>query len=416
MENSVNTTYLGMLASQSVQLTANGMNTALAEDGGKTKGTAKESFQKLLSEKSQNTAKPQAQGADKPQTPQDVPQESGQPEEVQEAVPAEAAVQLPTAAQMVPELVISVEEDPEEQVRRLAESGVLAAAVVPVNVEDAPVQEAPTETQTVELDVPMLEDSPVQLDAPVQQEESPLVQTQEAPQSGQEVQEQTAVRAPEEAEPEDEVQTVREAPAEKAPEMTQVSREAPKPVQEQTGGEEEPDQPEVLEADSAPKPLFHEVEAAPIKVGEAFDAQPDEAADVDAQISSQMNQAIANGQSRLEVQLTPENLGKVTIEITYSKSGVVESVLMSAERSETRELLSKHTLGLQSVLGRFGEGTVQVEVQRQEESQQGQNHSYDGHSGNQAYQQEQQNRRRHSQNSQDFLHQLRLGLIPADGE
>jgi hypothetical protein len=57
-----------------------------------------------------------------------------------------------------------------------------------------------------------------------------------------------------------------------------------------------------------------------------------------------------------------------------------------------------------------------VEVARQENTQQqdGTNANRNGH-GQSGYQQEQQ-QQRHTQSSEDFLQQLRLGLIPLDGE
>ena len=61
---------------------------------------------------------------------------------------------------------------------------------------------------------------------------------------------------------------------------------------------------------------------------------------------------------------------------------------------------------------------VQVDVQRQQESQQGQNQqhqqNYDGHNGHAQDGQERRQQRREHTSPQDFMQQLRLGLIPGE--
>ena len=61
---------------------------------------------------------------------------------------------------------------------------------------------------------------------------------------------------------------------------------------------------------------------------------------------------------------------------------------------------------------------VQVDVQRQQESQQGQNQqhqqNYDGHNGHAQDGQERRQQRREHTGPQDFMQQLRLGLIPGE--
>ncbi len=172
-------------------------------------------------------------------------------------------------------------------------------------------------------------------------------------------------------------------------------------------------------AETAPQTLFRDVKAAPVKVGEAYTPEQSAAArDVSSQIGTQVSQAIAQGASRVEIQLTPDSLGRVTVEITQLPDGALH-IALSADRNETQSLLEKHAANLQSILGR-GQEPVQVEVQRQQESQQNHNQQnpYDGHSGNQQSRREQQeqHRQQHPQQSQDFLHQLRLGLIPVEAE
>lgn len=171
---------------------------------------------------------------------------------------------------------------------------------------------------------------------------------------------------------------------------------------------------EVTDAETAPQALFEDVKAAPIKVGETYRPEQSEAPDVSAQISSQLTQAMAQGQSRVEIRLTPENLGTVKVELVQGQDGVLH-IAISAENSQTRNLLERHAGNLQAMLADRGQTAVQVEVQRQEESQRRQENPYDGHNGQQN---QQQDRRQHRQehDSRDFIQQLRLGLIPVDGE
>ncbi len=192
-------------------------------------------------------------------------------------------------------------------------------------------------------------------------------------------------------------------------EVKQVAEE----VQPQEG-EDDP-QMELLDAQQAPRQLFRDVEAAPVKVGEAYDAQQAQEPDVVRQIDTQLAQALQKGESMVRIQLTPEHLGSVTVEISQSADGILR-VALSAHSAETRGLLERHAGDLQGMLSSRGQ-EVQVDVQRQPESQQGQNQqhqNYDGHNGHAQDGQERRQQRREHTGPQDFMQQLRLGLIPGE--
>ena len=117
----------------------------------------------------------------------------------------------------------------------------------------------------------------------------------------------------------------------------------------------------------------------------------------------------------VRIQLTPEHLGSVTVEISQSADGILR-VALSAHSAETRGLLERHSGDLQGMLSSRGQ-EVQVDVQRQPESQQGQNQqhqNYDGHNGHAQDGQERRQQRREHTGPQDFMQQLRLGLIPGE--
>lgn len=158
-------------------------------------------------------------------------------------------------------------------------------------------------------------------------------------------------------------------------------------------------------------PVFEDVRAVPVKVGEA--SKTEEAAEpMEKQIGPKLTEALRSGETRVEIQLNPENLGKVTVEMTWSRDGGL-LVQVHAENSRTQNLLEKNTAGLEALLSRETQQEVRVEVPRQEESQR-----------QDLYEQQQEQHRRHQQeerrkqesSGEDFLQQLRLGLIPLEGE
>lgn len=196
--------------------------------------------------------------------------------------------------------------------------------------------------------------------------------------------------------------------AEKAPVAEAVSQEAQP--------QEDDSEVEVTEAEQAPQRIFKDVEAAPVKVGEVYEAEQTEKADVARQIDAGLAQALERGESLVRIQLTPENLGSVTVEISQGADGVLR-IALSAHSGETRGLLERHAADLQGLLTSRTQQSVEVDVQRQTESQQNQNHqNYDGHNGHAQNGQERRRQQREHTSSQDFIQQLRLGLIPTDGE
>lgn len=155
--------------------------------------------------------------------------------------------------------------------------------------------------------------------------------------------------------------------------------------------------------------VFREVETAPVKVSEvATETTTAEAKSVNVQISDKLEETLANGETRVELQLNPEHLGKITIELKQSSDGAVH-VSLFAENSQTRQMLERDMGGLQSLLHQNVREDVQVEVSHQQEAQQ--HESYEGHQQQNGREQEQ---RRERQHDEDFLDQLRLGLIPQE--
>ena len=174
---------------------------------------------------------------------------------------------------------------------------------------------------------------------------------------------------------------------------------------------------EAADVQQAPQPLFHDVKAAPVKVGEAESAPETKKPDVVSQVDSGVARALEKGESMVRIQLSPENLGSVTVEIARSAEGIIR-VALTAHSGETRGLLERHAGELQGLLSGRTQQSVEVSVQRQQESQQNQNHSYDGHNGHARDGEGREDRRRQQEQGSgvDFIQQLRLGLIPSDGD
>ena len=190
--------------------------------------------------------------------------------------------------------------------------------------------------------------------------------------------------------------------------------------QEEDSGEDGDSMMELTAGQQTPQRIFRDVEAVPVKVGEAYEEEQAEAPDVAQQIDVQLAQALERGESMVRIRLNPENLGEVTVELSRSGDGILR-VALSAHSGETRSLLERHAGDLQGLLNSRTQQAVEVEVQRGQESQQDQNQqrqqSYDGRNGHAQDGREQERRQRRSHtSSQDFMQQLRLGLIPMDGE
>lgn len=215
--------------------------------------------------------------------------------------------------------------------------------------------------------------------------------------------------APEQTAPQAEVRTQEQPERPERPEAAEtVQTRTEAPVEEQG------DETVTVEyGEAKPEPVFHDVQAAPVKVGETVrESRTEETPDVERQLDSGLAQALEQGESRVELQLTPEHLGTVRVEITRTAEGTVR-IALSAQSGETRSLLEKHADGLRAALGSRTQSEVQVEVRKDEGSQRRDDHPYEGHNGQNRQQQERRHRE-HPGRAEDFLQQLRLGLIPSE--
>ena len=157
------------------------------------------------------------------------------------------------------------------------------------------------------------------------------------------------------------------------------------------------------------QPLFKDVEAAPVKVGENFQLDTQQA-DMDDQLAETIRSAAQQGLKQVEIKLSPENLGSLTIKLTQSADGTLQVVLHTST-TKAAALLTQHLDRLDMALQNYGQTQVHVEVQRNEDSQQAQQQFQQANPDGHNRQQQQQQQRQENEHSGDFLQRLRLGLV-----
>ena len=126
-----------------------------------------------------------------------------------------------------------------------------------------------------------------------------------------------------------------------------------------------------------------------------------------------LNRGLDDGAQRLEIQLSPANLGTVTAEFIRSPEGALH-VVLRAENPESAKLLGDHAGALGLLLQDGTRGEVRVEVPQPQQDQQPWQHP--DQEGGRQQQQQQQQRHVPRQETESFLHQLRLGLVETGPE
>ena len=177
-------------------------------------------------------------------------------------------------------------------------------------------------------------------------------------------------------------------------------------------GEQELPELDSVQTEGAAQPLFDRTEHMPVKVGEAdtLDAtEPDFA----PRLAKAITEAEQEGARHVELKLAPEHLGKLSVGLTQGKDGVLH-IVFHAENEQAMKLLQEHSATLVSMLHGSHSGEIQVEVPRpqqgeqpwqQPEQQPGQQHGRNP-----------QEQGRQRQSTEDFLQQLRLGLLGVEAE
>lgn len=167
------------------------------------------------------------------------------------------------------------------------------------------------------------------------------------------------------------------------------------------------DQPVVMTQQE--QTLFRDVKTMPVKVGDATPTADVNAPDMEKQLADTIKANLSTVGDKVQIQLKPENLGHITIELIQNGSKL--GLVIYAESSKTTSLLAQHMGNLGAILEDRTGQTVQIQVQQQEPEQP----QYDGHNQQNRQQQERQSNPQQSKAEQDsFLGQLRLGLYQLD--
>lgn len=160
-------------------------------------------------------------------------------------------------------------------------------------------------------------------------------------------------------------------------------------------------------------PLFGELEAAPVRVGDAPVDMTAPTQEVEANLAQTIHRGLEEGSEYLEIKLKPDNLGTVVAEFTRTPEGALH-VVLHAESEQTAKLLGDHASALGLLLQDSSNGQVRIEVAQPQEHQE----AWQQFNQNGGQQQSQQQPQRHTPEpeTEAFLQQLRLGLVQMEEE
>lgn len=341
-------------------------------------------FEDMLVQQSkaqQENSRPQKKTEDK-KAPEKPEQKSTQEDEAAEKG-GELAAALVTSQPVVPIAAFQ-----EAQVT-VAEDGTVI--LEPANMEGIGQEQAAETVGTVE----------VQPEIAPQQEQAAEGQLQQAAETVQE--------APKQEQPKAEVQNVQEDMGVQDTDKPEITVQKA----QQGGRPQDEEMEENVEQQS--QPVFRDVKAAPVKVGDVQRPVDLEEPQTPQQIAQNVLSALEQGQDVVRIQLNPASLGSVTIELSRDAAGQL-TIVMNPETVRAANILTEHSSSLMATLANNGEFTVMIAVTMPEDPENaGMMMNPDGHN-NQNPEDEDDEKKKKRQprtegvNAADFLSQLRLGL------
>lgn len=126
------------------------------------------------------------------------------------------------------------------------------------------------------------------------------------------------------------------------------------------------------------------------------------------QLVQQLRDKTAVGKQEFEIQIHPENLGRLAIKVAYAAEKVTISIVCSNDK--TMEALSAGAKNIAQIMEKNLGTPTTVVVDQQEENYLEQ-YKEQGNSQQQQQQEQKEKQEHTSEDTQDFLQQLRLGLI-----
>ncbi len=160
---------------------------------------------------------------------------------------------------------------------------------------------------------------------------------------------------------------------------------------------------------TASQPLFKEVKAAPVKVGENFQLDTEQP-DMEQKLADTIRFAAQQDLRQIEIKLSPENLGNMTIKLTQASDGTLQ-VVLHTDNAKAANLLGQHLDNLNAALQSYNHNEVRVEVRENSQQPEQQQHQQTDPDGHNQQQQQQRQHQKDSGQSEDFIQKLRLGLF-----
>lgn len=191
---------------------------------------------------------------------------------------------------------------------------------------------------------------------------------------------------------------------EKTTKTAQNTGETTQDMMQNKTSETETDKPEVKQTEVQNTPLFQNVESTPIKVGEKAPVLDTQSPNMEQDLKDIIKYNLKADGDKIEIQLNPSNLGKITVELVQKDGSM--SVLVTAENSKTLSLLAQHAGGIETMMQERLSQPVQVFIEQQQPEQQ----FNDSQKQNNRQNQNNQNNKPSKDEQQNFIDQLRLGL------
>lgn len=124
-------------------------------------------------------------------------------------------------------------------------------------------------------------------------------------------------------------------------------------------------------------------------------------------VADKITNHILAGKNEFQIQLNPENLGKIQVKISMLDEGI--KVIFSCENQKTCNLLSDRAGALNQIVEHNTGNPVEIEVKEDYWNQQ--KDAADQHSNQNQRQEESRKQKSEQTETEDFIHQLRLGMF-----
>ena len=186
-----------------------------------------------------------------------------------------------------------------------------------------------------------------------------------------------------------------------------VTDDSAKDMMQSKTSKTDTEQPQVKQTEvQVETPLFQNVENTPVKVGETTPVLDTQSPNVEQDLQDIIKYNLKADGDKVEIQLNPSNLGKITIELVQKDGSM--SVLVTAENSKTLSLLAQHAGGIETMMQERLSQPVHVFIEQQQQQQfnDNQNHNNQQNQNNQ----NNENNKPSKDEQQNFIDQLRLGL------